>query len=92
MPLADSFMIFGGLLVVGVIGLAVLAVTLLARLVQFVFRLVAGMPADPRPVLHQDGRSVCPHPRCGHTNPEGARYCARCGRPFSRDRDLDAYG
>lgn len=24
----------------------------------------------------------CPHLRCEHKNPRGARFCAQCGRPL----------
>lgn len=94
MLLADSFVtVVGGLLVLGTIGFVVLSVALVVKILQFVFRRLAGLPAGRSgTLLTRDGRPVCTQSRCGHLNPVGAQFCARCGRPLSRDRDLDAYG
>jgi len=92
--LADSFvLIVGGLFVLGVIGLVVVAVALVVRCLRFVFRSVAGTNGGGRQLAGaRGGRLVCPERLCQKVNPADARYCARCGRPFQHDRGLDAYG
>jgi hypothetical protein len=82
-----------GLFLLGVLGLAVVAVALVVRVLRLVFRTVAGLDSGGRQVGVTRGRRlICPEPRCGQANPTDARYCARCGRPFQHDHDLDAYG
>jgi hypothetical protein len=92
--LADGFVwVLAGLFVFGVVGLMVTAVALAVRLLRFVFRAIAGTDSGGRQLGGaRRGRLVCPEPRCGQVNPADARYCARCGRPFQHDHDLDAYG
>ncbi len=75
------------LLVVGILGLLVIAIVLVTRLLGFARRRLLS-PDEPRlsgPEL------ACEAARCGHVNPAGARYCARCGQPLTGG-DLDAYG
>lgn len=35
---------------------------------------------------------VCAQPRCGYVNRPSARFCARCGNPLNRGREIDDYG
>jgi hypothetical protein len=32
----------------------------------------------------------CPYPDCGHTNPPGSRFCARCGRSNEQTHQVRA--
>ena len=94
MLLADSvILVFIGLMAIGIIGFFAMSVVLVVRFLSFVFRALAGstqeQPATPR---FEPRHDVCPHPRCGHVNRQGARYCARCGRPLGQHSDVDAYG
>jgi hypothetical protein len=92
--LAEAFHVTVGVLfVLGVLGLIVVAVALVVRTLGFVFRAVAGIGGgDLQLGAARRGRLICPEPRCGHANPGDARYCARCGRSFQHEHDLDAYG
>lgn len=94
MLLADGFvLIVGALFVLGVVGLIVTAVALVVRCLRLLFRAVTGTNSGRRQLAGaRGGRLICPEPRCGQANPADARYCARCGRPFQHDHDLDAYG
>ncbi|MEP0847465.1 MAG: zinc ribbon domain-containing protein [Phycisphaerae bacterium] len=35
---------------------------------------------------------VCAQPSCGHVNPPAALFCARCGSPLNRWREIDHHG
>ncbi|MFH1746761.1 MAG: zinc ribbon domain-containing protein [Planctomycetota bacterium] len=100
MLLADSvILIVGGLILVGIIGFFAMSVALVVRFLGFVFRTLTGA-SNPRLPARQPGRELsadqrhdtCPHPRCGHVNRYGSRFCARCGRALSGRGKVDAYG
>jgi hypothetical protein len=104
MLLGDGFVAISLLVLAGIIGFFVMSVALVLRLGGFVLRTLFGSVEDAAPHRAMSGpRSsralqraprgavLCPHRRCGHLNPSGARFCGRCGRPLSSDHDMDAY-
>ena len=95
MLLGDSvIVIVVGLILIGIIGFFVMLVALGVRFIGFVVRAVSGAGrTEPRkrPLSGKRG-DPCPHPRCGHANRPGARYCARCGRSLHQPNTVDAYG
>jgi hypothetical protein len=81
------------LFMIGVIGLIVTAIAVVTRALRFALKRPGAAKSGPRGLPSSSARGrVCPEARCGEANPADARYCARCGRSFERDRDLDAYG
>lgn len=64
---------------VGFFGLAVLVLGLIVRSVAAVVRMLCctGGSSVEGPMPPPE---ACSHGRCGHVNPPGARFCARCGR------------
>ncbi len=95
MLLADSvILIVGGLILVGIVGFFAMSVALVVRFLGFVFRAITGAPrGQALPAASAEKRhDACPHPRCGHVNRYGARYCARCGRVLGGHGNVDAYG
>lgn len=95
MALADFvFVWIGGALLIGFFGFFAVVLTALARMVRFVLR--AALPRD-----HDEDAAttsaaaaprLCAQPRCGHLNPPGARYCARCGSSLGNQNDVERYG
>lgn len=91
---AGFFLLVFALPVLGFIGFFVILVTIIFRVLAFVARNIAGTEARERGMRGgvAPGAGVCPNTLCRHVNRPSARYCARCGRPLGRWRDLDAYG
>ena len=96
MLLADGIiLVVGGLFVIGLLGFFAAAVVVVAKFLGFLFRAMTRAPANRAKATLQmpdSGHVECPAHRCGHVNPAGARYCARCGRPLGPRDDVDAYG
>jgi hypothetical protein len=85
-----------GLLLVGMLGFFLVAVTMVCRFVAFIFRAVTGVSKAGKrrcvPRTASPRRMICPHLGCGHNNEPTALYCGRCGRPLRQTYDVDAYG
>lgn len=82
-----------GLFVVGILGFVVSILTIVFRLLGRLFGFVRGNPraAQSGPPTRARGLA-CPRAGCGHVNQPTALYCARCGQPFYKRHDVDAYG
>ena len=97
MLLADGFVLLwvGVVFIVGLLGFVVVLLASAARALRFVFRVLTGGAWRERPRRSPRrtgwGR-LCGNSRCGHVNPDGARYCARCGRPLNAGFDDERYG
>jgi hypothetical protein len=85
--------IFGGVLLALIGALVFAVVGALMRFIRFLFGLATGedweMNCAPGRIQTS---GTCPHPRCGHQNAPGSRYCGRCGRPLRRLSDVEFYG
>lgn len=95
MTLADfGFVWIGGALLIGFFGFFAVVLTALARMVRFVLR--AALPRDHDEDVPEVSASaaprLCMQPRCGHLNPPGARYCARCGSSLGHENNVEHYG
>lgn len=91
----DLILWIGLLFVIGIAGFFVMSVVLVVRFIGYVGRLVfgGGSPTKRVQAAARDRQGVvCSHPRCGHANPFGARYCRRCGRAFRAAYEFDTYG
>lgn len=82
------------LILIGIVGFFVMSVVLVARFLGFLLRLLTGRSGERvhHPVRSDGPGGVCSHPRCGHCNPPGARFCRRCGRGFHVEVSADTYG
>jgi len=90
---ADLMLWIVGLFVLGVLAFVTLIVTVVLRAIVGVLRALFGGGRREAAATRASGsRTVCPHPRCGHLNRRGARFCGRCGRSLSSLHELDAYG
>jgi hypothetical protein len=96
--LADGgavLVLVGGVLLVGFFGFFAAVLVALGRFVSFVFRMLLGggrKAGESKRPVRLPAERVCGHPRCGHVNPGGARYCARCGSSLGPLVDIDSYG
>ncbi len=83
MYLADggiTFVWFGGVLLIGFVGFVAVLLGALARVIRFVLRaLFGGGDLETAGGRVAAWPQTCGRPRCGHLNPPGARFCARCG-------------
>lgn len=96
MPLADAGFVFLVIVlpIVGFVGFFVVVLTLIVKAIASASRMMAGSstPSSRSAGGAAAGQAMCRAPRCGHVNRHGAVYCARCGTPLGRTRDVDAYG
>ena len=61
-------------------------VWIVARVLGWIVRAVAGGPARPQPQVNvlSTETVACPQPRCRAGNPRHARFCRRCGQSVAR--------
>lgn len=73
-----------GLLLVGVLGFAVVLISLIFKFLAWLLRSLVKIILPRRSArCALDGaarRIICPHAGCGHGNGPTALYCGRCGR------------
>lgn len=90
--LGDMNIVFwtGGLVMLGALGLFVGSLVLIFRIFAWVMRGIFGESAPLTPPALPGQAALCPHSNCRAPNPDGARYCGRCGRALRRG--MDSYG
>ncbi len=88
-----GFVLVPLVMLVGVIAFFVFIATVVFKAIAGGFRAIFGVGPDA-PAEWSQERGICAarnceEPRCGHSNPPMARFCARCG---SRLRHRDLFG
>lgn len=75
-----------GLLLVGVLGFAVVLISLIFKFIAWIlrslFKIFTPRRSAQQPVDSYARRNICPRRGCGHSNGPTALYCGRCGRPL----------
>jgi hypothetical protein len=94
----DMLLVIIALFLLGLVGLVLGAIMYGLQLIGWLWRVLFVRrdvsQHQPYAIAHkaQQGRGVCHHPKCGHINRPGSRYCSMCGWPLEQHQNVNAYG
>lgn len=94
----DMLLVIIALFLLGLVGLVLGGIMYGLQLIGWLWRVLfvrrEGSRIQPYVNAHevQPGRAICYHPKCGHINRPGSRYCSMCGWPLEHHQNVNAYG
>lgn len=89
------FFVVAAVPILGALTFVALLVALVTRVFRTTWWALGGsrrMRVRARRAAISEWDPVCAQPRCGHVNQPSALFCARCGNPLNRWREIDDYG